>query len=141
MHLMSISKCVRTRDWQWLGKKPKHSRQVSHRNRNPVRRHRDSSLSDSLFHRLESALEGRRLHLLIRDSSPRSLKNTTPAITVVRLATGPKSVQKHPATVSRRSTSYTLGLWKLIQMMKRLVRLHSRKMATPKRRLLLRRDG
>ena len=60
---------------------------------------------------------------------------------MARLATRPKSVLKHLGPTSIRLINYTHRLWKLILIIRKLVKLYSQKMATPKRRLLLRQDS
>ena len=60
---------------------------------------------------------------------------------MVRLAIRLRSVLKHLGTTSIRLTNYTHKLWKLILIIRKLVKLYSQKMATPKRRLLLRQDS
>ena len=60
---------------------------------------------------------------------------------MIRLAIRPRSVLKHLGTTSIRLTNYTHRLWKLILIIRKLVRFSSQKMATPKRRLLLRQNS
>src|SRR6266567_3127305 len=139
MSLTWTMKCVSTRNWPRPRKKSEHPLQV--KLKDSVSQHQEFSLFGSLSHQFQIAKGYQQLHLLIKSSGPTLLRMKTPATTVVRLAIGPRSVLKHPGTTSMRSTNCTHELWKLILMMRKLVKLHSRKMATPKRRLLLRRDS
>jgi hypothetical protein len=105
----------------------------------PTHLAQESFLSDSPPHLFRTVPDDLQQHLLI-DSSL-LLPTKTPATTVVKLATRPASVLKYLDTKSIRLTNYTHVLWKLTLIIRKLVKLYSRKIATPKRRLLLRQDG